>query len=228
MNYLDAKQLFSSARNKIAGKPLGNNTRLVETKGGFGIKLHQTVVVDIQANGTYILNTGGWFTHTTKDRINSYIPVHIYSHKRIWYIGSNHKPKLDTAFCDGIVINSKGIVVKNPNAKQLKRIESMHRKIDVYVTKYVKALTENKIPQPSGGDCWGCCMRDTTTGETVMGTDHLEQHLKEGYLVPSLLVNAIQAKGYNPAYVNPWNGLREDVTTFKRALKDYLIKNLAK
>jgi hypothetical protein len=221
MNYSEAKEIFSRARNKTTGYKLGNNTRLVETQGGYGVKLHNTIVVDIQSDGTYILNTGGWFTKTTKDRINSYAPVNLYTGKRIWYL-SPHQ-----TFSDGIVVNSKGKVIRDPNAKQVKRIKAMHEKINKYVDKYAKALKENKVPQPSCGDCWGCCMVDAS-GKTVMGHDHLEQHLKESYLVPSLLVNAIRAKGYNPAYVNPWNGLRNDVNTFKRAIKDYLIKELAK
>lgn len=223
MNYNEAKALFSTARNKSNGKPLENNTRLVETTNGYGIKLHNTIVVDIKSNGNYVLNTGGWYTKTTKERINSYFPFNLYTRKRIWYIGLTK----ETPFTDGIVIRRDGKVIKS-NTSQVKRIETTLKKIDNYVSKYAEALKNNQIPQPSGGDCWGCCMHDTTTGETVMGTDHLEQHLKEGYLVPSLLVNAIRAKGYKPEYVNPWNGLRTDTTLFKRCIKDYLIKNLAK
>jgi len=227
MNYLEAKETFQRARNKDKGYSLENNTRLVKTNKGYGIKLHNTIVVDILPNGNYVLNTGGWFTRTTKDRINSYAPVSLYTHKRIWYLGtSNYNPKSDTAFCDGIIINSNGKVIKNPNAKQVNRIKNILKRINTYVNKYDSALKANKIPAPSGGDCWGCCMVDAQ-GNTVMGGDHLEQHLKEGYLVPSLLVNAIRSKGYNPIFVNPWNGWNK-TTIYKRALRDFLVKNLAK
>lgn len=71
----------------------------------------------------------------------------------------------------------------------------MRAQIRAYAKNYVKALKARKVPLPSGGDCWGCCMKDVKTGKTIMGSDHIRQHLKEKYYVPSLAVNALKAMG---------------------------------
>lgn len=228
MTFNEAETLFKRARNKDKGYLLPGrlgSTRLVKTERGYGIKLHQTVVVEILPKNEYVLNSGGWRTVTTKERINLYSPVRVYSEKRIWYVIPGNK----TEFYDGIRIRN-GKPVASPKGKQAtNRTNQQLARINKFVTKYCKAIDDKTLPMPSGGDCWGCCMV-TSSGEVlgdVSMQDHLENHLKENYLVPSLLVNAIKEKGYNPAYVNPWNGFRNDTQTFKRALKDYLVKRLA-
>ncbi len=70
----------------------------------------------------------------------------------------------------------------------------MHKEITDFSQAYMKALVAGEIPAPSGGDCWGCLMVDTTTGKTAMGTDHLLNHIEEKYYVPSLLVRATEHK----------------------------------
>lgn len=78
MTYSEARSLMASARNPGNGKPLGNNTRLyARVYGGkvhYAVKLHSTDVVEIHANGTYVLSTGGWDTPTTWSRINQFGP----------------------------------------------------------------------------------------------------------------------------------------------------------
>ncbi len=66
------------------------------------------------------------------------------------------------------------------------------KQIKKYIEGYIKALFDEKIEKPSNGDCWGCLMKDVTTGKTVMGTDHILSHFEEKYYVPSLLMNAIE------------------------------------
>lgn len=105
MTYLDALGLFSRARDKTAGKLLRRNTRLVRTVDGFGVKLHNTIVVEILPNGNYVLNTGGWETVTTKARINYYSPATVFQRKFKWFI-SNNLP-----FYDSITVDSDGKVV---------------------------------------------------------------------------------------------------------------------
>ncbi len=68
----------------------------------------------------------------------------------------------------------------------------LNKKIGVYVKGFVAALLAGKVPAPSGGDCWGCCMKDMNTGFPVMGTGHLHEHFDENYYVPSLFANAIR------------------------------------
>lgn len=86
MTFNEAKELFKTARNKSAGKPLELNTRLVKLSDDcYGIQLYNTVVVQIQENGVYILRTSGWYTRTTFKRINKYSPAKVFSRKKTIY-----------------------------------------------------------------------------------------------------------------------------------------------
>ena len=105
MNYSEAKEIMAKARDKSKGAPLGNNTRLFEHAVStsdvyYSVRLHNTDVVNIYKNGCYSLNSGGWRTRTTQDRINTYSPIRVYADKGTWHIGA-------IVFVDGIVINSK-------------------------------------------------------------------------------------------------------------------------
>jgi hypothetical protein len=68
-------------------RKIGNNTyAYIEHDGSVSIQLHGTKVVVIYPNGLYKLNSGGWQTSTTKDRINKYSPVKVYQKKHVWYL----------------------------------------------------------------------------------------------------------------------------------------------
>lgn len=83
-------ELFAKTRVPAAGKPLCNNTRLFRRADDcYAVRLHDTDVVTVFANGTIALNTGGWYTMTTKDRITSYAPVRIVSDRGVWYVEHN-------------------------------------------------------------------------------------------------------------------------------------------
>lgn len=81
-----AKAEFAKARDPYAGRPLLNNTRLVETAEGYGVRLHATVVVEYLPNGNERLRTGGWFTVTTRGRIQSYSVAKVYTEHGSWYV----------------------------------------------------------------------------------------------------------------------------------------------
>jgi len=92
-------------------KKVGNNTYLVRVSPEtIGVRLHNTVVVQIHNNGTYTLNSGGWQTVTTKARINEYCPVRVNQRKHEWFVGDE-----DVPFYDGIVVGVQhGIRVAMP------------------------------------------------------------------------------------------------------------------
>lgn len=225
-NYNEAKALFTRSKNPDKGYRLPGrlgSTRLVRTGNGFGIQLHGTVVVFINSDGTYVLNTGGYRTNTTKERINYYSPVRVFQQNHVWYVQRWHAGRYTNPvpYSDGIVVSKTGKVISEPNKVQNDKLAKILKNIDKYVNKYANALDKKQVPEPSNGDCWACLgiVPDNTS-------EHIISHMRENYLVPTLLVNAIRDKGYNPAYVNPWHGFRSDNKTFKRALKDYLKKML--
>lgn len=224
MNFQEAKNIFEKSRKR----KLYNNTYLTKTEEGFGIRLHETIVVELLKDRAR-LNTGGWKTITTKDRINQYSPLRVFQKSHVWYLGTEENP-----YFDGIEVSYKGKILnakRSKNEKLVKKQESMLKKIDSYVKGFMKEIKEGNLPSPSARDCWCCAMKTgegRSLGDSTGDTLHLINHMKEKYYVPSLLVNAIKEKGYNPSFVNPWNGFGERESIFKKALRDYLMKRLLK
>lgn len=102
MNHSQAITMVRGKRNANRRK-VGNNTYAeILSDNTVAIKLHNTYVVKINPNGTYTLNSGGWQTSTTKDRINQYSPVRVYQRKFEWYISLNGK---EYPFMDGMVVS---------------------------------------------------------------------------------------------------------------------------
>lgn len=79
---LDGPLTFTRCR-ELCSNPSGwtkiaNNTWVQSSTvepGAFGVKLHQTEVLTVYADGSYRLNTGGHHTVTTCDRLNNLGPV---------------------------------------------------------------------------------------------------------------------------------------------------------
>ena len=98
MTHAEAVQLIRGKTNKNSRK-VGNNTYAeILYDGSVGIMLHGTCVVKIHPNNLATLNTGGWYTPTTKDRINQYSPVRVYQQKGEWYLSDG------TPFEDGMTV----------------------------------------------------------------------------------------------------------------------------
>lgn len=102
MTHSEAVTMVRGKRNKTSRK-IGNNTYAeILNDDTVAIKLHSTYVVKIRADGTYTLNSGGWQTLTTKDRINQYSPVRVYQRKFEWFVKINNK---EYPFMDGMVVS---------------------------------------------------------------------------------------------------------------------------
>ena len=111
MLYREAKALHDKARNKERGKPIARNTRVVKTAKGYGIKLHNTVVVDIMPNNSFYVYSGNWHTMTTNDRICAFAPVKYFSGFHMlfghWYGHGSY-------FYEGMKFNSQGKLISKP------------------------------------------------------------------------------------------------------------------
>ena len=74
------------------GHKIARNTRIDRVPGergdGYAITLHSTVIVRADSHGILTLNSGGWRTHTTMERINRYLPqdIRLTSTRGLWYI----------------------------------------------------------------------------------------------------------------------------------------------
>ena len=185
-------ELLSYLGNKT-DRPYGNNTRVQRADPDILVKLHGTYIATFYPDGVIRLNTGGYRTHTTKERINSILPSpwRVYQEAGVWHLQDCtnwDNPGNDYIFQDGITIAPDGSVTgagyndKAANKKLLKSIK-------IYAREYTDELIAGKIPAPSGGDCWGCHFH-SDNNDNPLGTDHLIQHLEEKYHVPSLLLKA--------------------------------------
>lgn len=165
-----------------------------------------------------ILNSGGWRTPTTKDRINSFCNARIYQKNHIWYMRDGSK------FFDGIKINSEGYPIGEIKTVDLEKVRREKKQI----AKFVALITKDNLPTPNNGDCWYCLMKTNegkTLGDSFNDSSHLVEHLKEGYLHGSLLVNAMREKGYQDHQIGLHYSMKL-ADTFKRAVRQYLTKRL--
>lgn len=104
LTFNECENLMARGRNGM--KKLGNNTYLEEiVPGTFGVRLHGTYVVRIHRDGTYTLNSGGWRTVTTKQRINEYSPAKLFQEKHVWYVSADGR---DVEFHDGFRVDANG------------------------------------------------------------------------------------------------------------------------
>ena len=153
------------------------------------VRLHDTDIIGFEANGDVWLNSGGWRTVTTKDRLNAFSGHRVYSFKGVWYVDRSHDVP-GYVFDDGITFHADGTVTDQGRDDAAQRRKDK-RGAKRYATDYVAALKAGKVPSPSAGDCLICCSFQEKQG----GPDHIRSHFEEPYYVPSLVVRAMESCG---------------------------------
>jgi len=190
------------------------------------IRLHGTDIVRKHANGSVTLNSAGWKTVTTKDRMNDHMPAgyYLYSDKGQWYVSHGHrwanKDAIAVPYFDGMVVPRDVIAPKAKGAKLATKEEALRKQIKKFVC---DVPLKGPFPAPSNGDCWYCMMK-TKEGKSlgdVTGNDHIISHIKERYLHGSLIVNALTWAGYRSPQTIYQMGLGNSI---RRALKRYLYR----
>lgn len=225
MDYKTASELIKGGRN--GRKKLANNTYLMPVKSGIAVRLHDTDIVTIHPNNDCTLNTGGWMTKTTKERISRYSPVLIHQTNGIWYVKGQ-------VFTDGMKVSGLGKILSK--TASVDKTEKTKRKLDTLVRNYIngfaKHIASNGLGDPGPGDCWACAMNVANTDSTnpfgksePLGLSHLLEHFREKYYVPSLLFKAIQDQGYADPY-HTWSYLKQTggQSSLKIILRSYFRK----
>jgi hypothetical protein len=207
---------------KKANRPLpGRATRLIRNSDtDIAVHYQNTDVVTYHANGIITLNSDGWQTMTTKARFSEYSRARVFADKSIWYIGGDWSTPKEKRmlYYDGIVINLDGLPLepKYPTLSDMQVKHSLDKAISAYIKGYTAYVDAGELTPPGNGDCFGCLFQvkdapTVTQGEfrlnrptphgrvEPLGVDHYIQHFEEKYFVPSLLWNAITAKGYRDA-----------------------------
>lgn len=78
--------------NKTTRK-IANNTQLEKysDREYAAVRLHSTEVVRYYPNGDIQLNSGGYRTSTTKERLNTFSPVNVSQRDFAWYVNGVEK-----------------------------------------------------------------------------------------------------------------------------------------
>lgn len=168
---------YAEALALLGSKPsrkLENNTylvRLMDGSNALAVRLHRTNVVTYHADGRIELNTGTWYTVTTKDRIHKYTPasLQIWSERSEWLIrnrgAADETVKYNTGdwaayeaarwpnagpvygFKDGATLNPDGTIshaAEDPHASR-----KLLRAIRNYAAGYVAAFMRASSPRAS-------------------------------------------------------------------------------
>ena len=250
--WFGADTFLHGGRNKTS-RPIANNTRVVRLdEDRIGIRLHDTDVVVFNRDGSATLDSGGWLTVTTKDRMNGFLGdrARVYSKRGKWFVFTKDGGTFDwnggVRYFDGITIAADGTILNPPDpALEQRKAEAeakMRKRVDTFVNEYMHELDAG-MPKPGNGDCWMCLGLMPTEG-----TEHLLSHITERYYVPSMLWNAMKERGYRDVATTmgifldieawesgtmrvrrEWRSDKPDKGTladFKRALGKYLRKRL--
>lgn len=198
LDYQTADQ-WLTGRNRNS-KKLKNNTYLErKADGDIAVRLHSTDIITLHRNCSATLDSGGWRTMTTKDRLNEYGFI-ISQQEGIWmYHGIQRWPYKQSApvlFKDGMRVgtNNGEVVAGHPETDEMDSIKKLRERIK----KYARLCSDSlPIPHPGPGDCFFCSLVDKDSGKPWGDdkTDHLLSHMEEGYVVPSLVYNALKEDG---------------------------------
>lgn len=175
-------QVAAEVLGKKESKKLENNTYLERRNlNTIVVRLHKTDVVTYHADGSIELNTGGWKTSTTKDRINSYAPVVISQMQSVWYIS---KGKARMVFKDGMRITGRGDLEGGDSIESVKTINEIKRKLKSYSLFLFQSLIAGKMTH-----CWMCF---TASGEDEISKAHLQTHIDKKEAPTEILLNMQQ------------------------------------
>lgn len=135
MTHTEATAKFDRCRDKEKGYHLAKNTKLQKRGKAFAVRYQNTDVVMIRPDNTYRLNSGGWRTKTTKDRINSFSPCSISQTNGMWYAKN-------TPYRDRMLVDSAGNLIGTPK-HTIAEVAKMKRRVDRLFTKFLKLVAES-------------------------------------------------------------------------------------
>lgn len=190
----------------MATRIVAHNTVLRQCgSSAIAYRLHDTDIVTLHEDGRVTLDSGGWRTMITKERINRFAPAaRVFSKKAHWMVEVGG---VTVPFFDGITYDpASGQVDPDPAldhaASEMKRIDRVKREVRAYLRDLsgdtLREVAGQVLAGDTAGDCFYCLMR-TEDGQSLGDAhgihDHLELHVEERYYVPSMIINAYQEQG---------------------------------
>ena len=108
-SYTEAETFLEGGRD-ASWRTIGHNTVVHRlSDGSIAILYHSTNVVVYHQDGRIVFRTGGWYSVTTKVRLNEYSPCRIWSDRGEWsidlYLG-NGRAGDSARFEDGVTLGA--------------------------------------------------------------------------------------------------------------------------
>ena len=136
------------ARAKLAGR---NTLDYTDVKGVRRIRLHKTDILTIAPSGAFAINTGGWNTHTTRDRLNEFLPApwRVCTVRGVAHLRDITSNLAAIPFRETVAVSAKGVVKSDMKPKSEEKLRAL-------VDAYMKAFRARGLPtiEESGGDPW--------------------------------------------------------------------------
>ena len=206
-------------------RKVANNTYLKRRGEDIAVMLHATDVLTFHADNTVTLNAGGWYTATTKDRLNTYLPAGfgIWQEKGVWSLST---PAGRVRFFDGMRVDlDTGRVVNAPEVAP-EEYDAENKALEKAIARVLDGLTAESVYDmvyDRSGDCWTC--------RAPRGSDpeHLRMHVDDGTVNGTIIHRAYEHQRYgNPAFVLQMdvNERRVNLDSVKSNLRKYFRTNL--
>lgn len=238
---------YTEALEALAGRDsrkVANNTKLRRDPHGHShgcridVVLHSTAVVTYFQHGTLQLDSGGWLTMTTADRMNRFTPddLGVWSNRGRWMVGTGEtwQDKHDTSipFVDGMMLyrdffdddRFKSAITLDEDKQ---RQEDAHNaRVRSLLPKFIRALPANPydVPTSTCAMCYPGADHPTgdwrILGDVMEDRQHLLDHLIMCEPTKELIRAALRDKGLRDTY---WDG---HYTLTKRALRDFMLQRL--
>ena len=115
-SYRDAKEFLGNRKSR----KIAHNTVLEIDTLNLGhevitVKYHGNSIVNLYPDGTITLNSCGWHTSTTKERLNWFLPfgITLYQHNYRWIVQRWHWSDAYGRIIDEETLFADGMAVKN-------------------------------------------------------------------------------------------------------------------
>lgn len=217
----------------VASKLIGRNTLAYETATYRAVRYHNTDVFVIGQTGHVCLDTGGWNTVTTRERINDALHgsgFRIFTDRGALFLsapdGSNHefvetvKFNVDSEFSKltGGILNRPGGFEFRPGDiyTDIRFGQAVsYKHISKLIDKYLAVLNKGGVPTNTGGDPW--VSPDPKTGK--YSREHVMEWLsdpdtKQPYVFGTFIVNALRFSGMTDVgismYLSDFNKRKQD------------------
>lgn len=195
-----AERFVSEAGARLKKRLLERNTRLHDLGNEvYAVRYYDTDVVVYHPDGRIVVQTGGYKTLSTRERISGYSPCQIWQEKGTWHFQYKDKHYLFTESVytlhpDGSVTpgTGKGERVPEFDPEAEKAAVKFRRKVGRYAKKFIDKLYDGDLSGDTGGDCLECKGLFGDRPATDSKENHVRSHIDENYFVVTLLLNALE------------------------------------